>query len=160
MRHLLLILSLCLISIGHAQDDKYLEKVKSIDNIMETLYGVISGEKGKARNWELFDYLFHKDAKLIPSGTSPQGKNGAFFQTTEQYKQTSGKWLVENGFFEQEIGRTVEQFGHIAHVFSTYQAFHAKNESKPFMRGINSVQLLYDGKRWWVLNTCSTCVTI
>ncbi|MDO5968853.1 hypothetical protein Q4Q35_03455 [Flavivirga aquimarina] len=26
------------------------------------------------------------------------------------------------------------------------------NRDKPFMRGINSIQLLNDGDRWWVIN--------
>jgi hypothetical protein len=42
---------------------------------LATLYGVISGEKGEARNWALFNYLFKPDGKLIPSG---KNKDGAF----------------------------------------------------------------------------------
>ena len=58
---------------------------------------------------------------------------------------------MKDGFFEREIARTVETYGNIAHVFSTYETFHSMSEKKPFMRGINSFQLLNDGKRWWVL---------
>jgi hypothetical protein len=36
-------------------------------------------------------------------------------------------------------------------VFSSYESRHAPGE-KPFERGINSVQLLNDGKRWWVVS--------
>lgn len=134
------------------QSDKYLEKVKTIDSTIETLYSVISGEKGEARNWELFKYLFHDDAKLIPSGTNRQGVVGVRYMTKDQYIQTSGKWLLENGFFEKEIGRKTDQFGNMAQVFSTYESFKTKADTKPFMRGINSIQLLNDGKRWWIIN--------
>tara|TARA_R110001632_G_scaffold116951_2_gene228769 strand:- start:14302 stop:14814 length:513 start_codon:yes stop_codon:yes gene_type:complete len=136
----------------NAQTKDYSEKVQSIDVTIKTLYAVISGEKGEARDWELFQYLFHKDAKLIPSGNNRQGVNGARFMTTEEYIATSGKWLLENGFFEKEIGRTTNQFGNIAHVFSSYESFRSAKDSKPFMRGINSIQLLHDGNRWWILN--------
>ncbi len=135
-----------------AQERDYSKKVQSIDSTIETLYSVISGDKGVARDWKLFKYLFHKDAKLIPSGTNQQGKTGARFLSPEQYINTSGKWLYENGFHEKEIGRTTERFGNIVHVFSTYESFRTKNDTKPFMRGINSIQLLYDGSRWWILN--------
>lgn len=142
-----------LISISlSAQEKEYSEKVNSIDNIIETLYTVISGEKGEARDWELFKYLLHKDAKLIPSGNNRQGVTGARFMTAEEYIGTSGKWLLENGFFEKEIGRKTDRFGNIAHVFSTYESFRTAKDTKPFMRGINSIQLLYDGSRWWILN--------
>ena len=58
----------------------------------------------------------------------------------------------ENGFFEKEIHRKVDTFGNIAQVFSTYESFYSESDETPFMRGINSIQLLNDGKRWWVIN--------
>jgi len=133
-------------------DDKYSEKVSSIDATVNTLYQVISGEKGEERNWELLKYLFHPDAKMIASGRNREGKIGARYSSPDGYINYSGKWLVENGFFEDELHRVTEQFGSLAHVFSTYQTFHSKKEAKPFMRGINSIQLLHDGHRWWVVN--------
>ena len=45
----------------------------------------------------------------------------------------------------------MEAFGNIAHVFSTYESKHAKDDAKPFARGINSMQLLRDGDRWWLV---------
>ena len=138
--------------LASAQSDPYAEKVTSIDRTIKTLYSVISGEKGEERNWELFKYLFHEDAKLIPSGTNRQGVVGVRYMTKDQYIQTSGKWLLENGFFEKEIGRKTDQFGNMAQVFSTYESFKTKEDKEPFMRGINSIQLLNDGKRWWIIN--------
>ncbi len=130
----------------------YTSKVQSLNSILETLYGVISGEKGEARDWELFKYLFHPDAKLIPSGKNQEGFIGALFMTPNDYITGSGKWLVENGFFEKEIHRTTNTFGNITQVFSTYESFHSEADEKPFMRGINSIQLLNDSKRWWIIN--------
>ena len=40
----------------------------------------------------------------------------------------------------------------IAHVFSTYESRHSLSDPEPFMRGINSFQLMHDGKRWWIVN--------
>lgn len=116
------------------------------------MYSVISGEKGETRDWALFKFLLHKNAKLIPSGNNRQGIIGVRYMTSDEYINTSGKWLLENGFFEKEIGRKTEQFGNIAHVFSTYESFKSANDTEPFMRGINSIQLLNDGNRWWILN--------
>ena len=61
-------------------------------------------------------------------------------------------FFEENGFYEKEIARRVEQFGQIAHVWSTYESRHDPDDAKPFMRGINSIQLFNDGKRWWIVN--------
>ncbi len=133
-------------------DAKYLKKTKTLDSTLETLYGVISGEKGEERNWELFKHLFKPDAKLIPSGKSTDGVYRVRYMTPEDYVRSSGKWLVENGFYEKEINRTVNTFGNITQVFSTYEAFKSKTDTAPFMRGINSIQLLNDGTRWWIIN--------
>lgn len=126
--------------------------VDNLDNTISTLYGVISGEKGEPRDWELFKSLFHPDAKLIPTGKSAEGKIQATFMTPEGYIERAGKWLVDNGFFEKEIHREVATFGNITQVFSTYESFKSEKDKEPFMRGINSIQLLHDGERWWIIN--------
>jgi hypothetical protein len=71
--------------------------------------------------------------------------------TPEDYIARSGPFLEGQGFFERETARRTEQFGHIAHVFSTYEARQKSDDARPFMRGINSIQLVNDGKRWWIL---------
>ena len=68
MKKLLIVLFLSTLGLS-AQDTKdYSEQVATLDSTIETLYAVISGDKGVERNWDLFRYLFYKDAKLIPSG--------------------------------------------------------------------------------------------
>lgn len=129
-----------------------MDNVKTLDTTLETLYAVISGEKGEARDWDLFRFLFHPDAKLIPSGKNNQGVIGARFMTPDDYVNSSGNYLVENGFYEIELQREVDIFGNITQVFSTYESYRSKNDKEPFMRGINSIQLLNDGNRWWILN--------
>jgi hypothetical protein len=71
--------------------------------------------------------------------------------TPEDYVNTAGRSLETNGFFEREIGRRTETFGGITHVFSAYDSKRTAADATPFARGINSIQLLNDGKRWWVV---------
>lgn len=126
--------------------------VSTIDGIMKATYDSISGAKDEKRNWDRFRSLFHPDARLIPSGTNPNtGITGAKAYTPDEYIKLSEPILMGNGFYEKEIARRTENFGNIAHVFSTYEARNKLSEEKPFLRGINSFQLLNDGKRWWVL---------
>ena len=126
--------------------------VLTLDSTIKTLYTVISGEKGEKRNWAQFKYLFKPDAKLIPSGFDKAENYRVRYMSPDNYIESSGKWLVENGFFEKEIYRKVDTFGNITQVFSTYESFNSEADDKPFMRGINSIQLLNDGERWWVIN--------
>ena len=138
---------------------KYLDKVKTLDSTLETLYAVISGEAGEKRDWDLFRYLFIPEAKLIPSGKNQEGKIGYRIMSPDDYVESSGSWLEENGFFEKEIHRKTDTFGNITQVFSTYESFRSEKDEKPFARGINSIQLLNAGKRWWVLNIYWTAET-
>jgi len=137
-----------------AQEPKpeYMEKVQTLDSTLENLYGVISGEKGEARDWELMRFLFHPDAKLIPAVKNKEGVYQARYMTVDEYITGSEKWLVENGFFEKEVHRVVNEFGNIVQVFSSYESFRSEADEEPFMRGINSIQLLNDGTRWWIIN--------
>lgn len=126
--------------------------VATLDAIMKAVYDVISGDAGEKRDWDRFRTLFHKDARMIPSGKNPQtGVVGARALSPEDYVKRNEPFFAKEGFHEREVARTTEIYGNIAHVFSTYEAFKSLSDKKLFMRGINSFQLLNDGKRWWVM---------
>ncbi len=125
--------------------------VASIDAIIAALYDVISGPAGKKRDWDRMRSLFAPGARLIPTGPRPTGGYGARVGAVEDYITRSAPYLESQGFFETEIARKTDTFGNIAHVFSTYDSRHKAEDPKPFARGINSIQLLNDGKRWWIL---------
>ena len=69
----------------------------------------------------------------------------------EDYIQQTDPFFKKNGFFEREIGRKTMQYGNIAHVFSAYASFRTASDKAPFARGVNSFQLFFDGKRWWIV---------
>ena len=128
------------------------DDVSTLDGIMKAVYDVISGDAGKPRDWDRFRSLFHKDARLIPSSKNAQtGVIGANALTPDQYVTRVEPFFAKEGFYERELARHVDNYGNIAQVFSTYQSFHSPSDKTPFMRGINSFQLLNDGKRWWVI---------
>jgi hypothetical protein len=41
--------------------------------------------------------------------------------------------------------------GHFAHVLSFYESLRSPS-GPPFERSVNSIQLLNDGLRWWIVN--------
>lgn len=126
--------------------------ISSIDQIMKSVYEVISGDAGQKRDWDRFRSLFHKDARLIPSGKNKDtGIVGARAFTPEEFITRSSPFMEKEGFFEREIARRTDVYGNIAQVFSTYASYHKADDKTPFARGINSFQLLNDGKRWWVV---------
>lgn len=126
--------------------------VESVDAIIGALYNVISGPAGEKRNWDRMRTLFIAEGKLMATGKRPGGGMGKRVMAVEDYIKTSGPFLEKDGFFEREIGRTMEQYGSVVHVFSTYDSKRKAEEEKPFMRGINSIQLWNDGSRWWIIS--------
>ena len=132
-----------------------LDDVSSIDALIGAAYDVISGPAGKPRDWERERSLFFPGARVIPTATQAgdnESKLSPQLLDVEGYIARVEPFFRENGFYETEIARRTEQFGQIAHVWSTYESRHSKDDAEPFMRGINSFQLFNDGKRWWILN--------
>ncbi len=140
-------------------EEKYLKSVESIDSIIETNYIILGGEPGEARDWDLYKFLFHPDGRLIRYEKDiTDGVLRPQFLSVDDYINTTGEWLntgKKTAFYENEAHKEVHAFGNIAEVFSTYQCFNSKDDmdnNKPYTRGINSFQLLYDQDRWWILN--------
>lgn len=131
---------------------QYEKDVTSVDAIIAALYDVISGPGDEERDWNRLRYLCHADAKLIPCFEKQDGSGGVRYLGVEDYIKAAAPAMAESGFFERETGRKTEQYSNIVHCFSTYESRYKAGDAKPFERGINSIQLMYDGTRWWVLN--------
>lgn len=132
-----------------------LADVESLDAIIAATYDVISGPAGKKRDWDRERSLFISGAHLIPTAVEA-GRNDVDLAPQildiEGYIARVEPLFERQGFYEKEIARHVEQFGHIAHVWSTYESRHDPSDAEPFMRGINSIQLFNDGSRWWIVS--------
>lgn len=130
-----------------------LEKdVSTPDGIIAALYDVIWGPAGEKRNWDRARTLFIPEIKLIPTGKRQDGSYAKRVLSLEDYIKNSGPYLEKEGFFEKEIARKTDQFGNIMQVFSSYESKHNATDEKPFARGVNSIQLWNDGKRWWIIS--------
>ncbi|MFO0890527.1 MAG: hypothetical protein U0790_15465 [Isosphaeraceae bacterium] len=125
--------------------------VASIDGIVAALYESISGPAGP-RDWDRLRSLFLPGARLIPCRRPPGADaTEARVLSVEDFIKLVEPNTKDRGFFEREVHRRAERFGAVAHVFSTYESRQAATDAQPFVRGINSIQLFFDGKRWWVV---------
>jgi hypothetical protein len=128
------------------------EDVRSLEAILASLYNVISGGKGQPRDWDRMRSLFTPDAALIPTridrGT---GVADTVVLSLDGYIQRSGPTMSANGFYERAIHNEAQQFGNIVQVWSTYESRHDPADPQPFARGINSIQLLKSGDRYYIV---------
>lgn len=125
--------------------------VASADAIVAAVYDVISGPAGQTRDWNRMRSLFVPGARLIPVSHPGDGKSAVRILSVEDYIARASASMDKQGFFEREIAKRLVRFGQIAHVFSTYESRRNAEDRAPFSRGINSFQLMNDGKRWWVV---------
>ncbi len=125
----------------------------TIDSIITAMYESISGPKGTPGQWERDRALHHPKALLIPAKQASGGPAAGVFDF-DGFVESRGRFLEDNDFYEVEIGRQEFRFGVIAHVLSAYEARTAPAPAgKVLRRGVNSIQLMHDGERWWILST-------
>ncbi len=125
---------------------------QEISALIGVLYETICGPAGQERQWERLRSLFFPGAHMIRTSVDGNGTPQAIVMDVEEYIASTSGFFQEQGFFEWEIAQRLDSFGNITHIFSTYEARHDPRETMPFKRGINSIQLFFDGKRWWIMN--------
>jgi hypothetical protein len=133
--------------------------VDSLEHILAALYDVISGPAQQPRDWNRFRSLFVPGARLIPIRVMPgtpdpktKPATDVYFLSVDDYVARASGTMESEGFFERGIRNEIDQFGSLVSVFSTYESRHALTDPKPFARGINSIQLLRDGGRYWIID--------
>jgi hypothetical protein len=124
--------------------------VNTIDGIVKALYEVISGPAGK-RDWNRFRSLYYKDAYMAAMAPTPTGEKKLMKFSPEEYIKMNAPMFEKFAFYEKELGRQVNQFGSIAQVFTSY-TFTVETPSPMNERGINSIQLVNEGGRWWIMS--------
>ena len=126
--------------------------VASEDAIIAALYESISGPACQRRDWDRYRGLFAPGGRAIPKTTNGDETFGIHAMTPDEYIASVTGSMEGFGFFEKEVSHVGESFNGVVHRFSTYESRRGANDATPFARGINSFQLLNDGKRWWVVN--------
>ena len=132
------------LSVSSAAEYPLEEDVSTIDGIMNAFYAVVSGPVG-------FRYQAERDISLYGSKAiiTRFKDNGELERNTVEIEQAMITEPWKEGFYEVEVHRIVQQFGNLAHVWSTYEMRNSP-DGPAFDRGISSVSLYYDENRWWV----------
>ena len=127
----------------------------SVDAIIAALYASVShGEDGQP-NFDRMRNIFLQVGMLIP----PKDPRSELFTVldVDGFEERVRKSIAAGkqkgdptSFFESEAARRTDCFGAVCQVFSTYESRRKPTDEKPFVRGINSIQLVNDGRRWWI----------
>jgi len=124
------------------------EDVSTLDGIIDAYYDVVSGPAGEVPDRERDRTLHYPDALVGLAGTDQDGTPGLRTMTIDGYHDLTGG-PRQQGFYETEIHRQTQRFGNVVHVWSTYVSS-TEPDAEPYAEGINSIQLFFDGQRWWI----------
>ena len=125
------------------------EDVATVDGILAAFYDVISGPAGQPRQWSRDRTLYIPNVQFVSMNTDSTGRIHAAVMDHQMFVDGSNDGLVRRGFFEREIHRTTRRFGNVVHVFSSYE-MRERADGPAIGRGINSIELFWDGTRWWI----------
>ncbi|MHB8837951.1 MAG: SH3 domain-containing protein [Gemmatimonadaceae bacterium] len=120
-------------------------------DVVAALYRLLSGPRAVERDWRAVRALFLPEAQLHSELVLPDGAIKSRSWTVDEFvSEAAEAYASEDGFWEGEVTRRMEEYGDIAHVWSTYVAHVGSPDGPPAMRGINSIQLLRRNERWWI----------
>lgn len=137
-------------AVGQTPGTENSDDVKTLDAIIKAYYEVVSGPAGEAPDFSRDSKLHHPSALISVASVDNDGKPRLSTMSLKGFYDRFGG-VRQRGFYEWEIHRRTERFGNIANVWSTYAASDKQN-GEPLMRGINNIQLFFDGGRWWIVS--------
>lgn len=126
------------------------EDTATPEAIVRAAYESISGPAGAPRDFARLRTLFAADARLVMVEADADGSAHATSMDEAGFEAGFMQFLAGGAFFERGAAEKVTRFGHTATVLSVYESRQAAADKEPFQRGLNSFQLFFDGKRWWI----------
>jgi len=128
-----------------------LEDVSTIDGIVKAYYEVVSGPAGQPRQWDRDHTLYTPEMRFVVFNEGKDGGVSAKSMTHQEFADTTDAELGGRAFYEREVHRIAHRFGHVAHVFSTAEQRTAPG-GPAIGHSIDSLELFWDGHRWWIAN--------
>ncbi len=115
------------------------------EELIKALDDAISGPTGKDRT--CLRGLLMPGATLNPIAKAADGSFAPHVLSVDAWIE--GVQKRQGEIFEHQVKIETQIYGHIAHMWSTYELRLAA-DAKPAIRGINSIQAVQDGKSWKV----------
>ncbi len=118
-----------------------MEATATVESIVAAFYESFSGPAGK-RDFSRLRALFRPDARLVRAAA------GLEELTVDRFLADLAGFFREVSLYEREVARRLHRFGNLAQVFSVYEG-RLEPEGPVLARGVNAMQVVFDGSRWW-----------
>lgn len=129
------------------------DDVSSVDGILDALYDTLDGAAGDRRDWSRIRTLYHPQAAWhFHVARGADGQPSFRNLTFGEYASGSQRHYEKSAFYERSTKRQIERFGNIAHAWVACEWFESLDPTAPVKLGMDSIQLYWDGSRWWILS--------
>ncbi len=127
----------------------------SVDAIVSALYASVSHGPDAEPDWDRLRAITLPVGMFIPPKKPTEDIFTVLDVDAFQERVRKGAAAMKakgesTAFSEREASRHTDCFGNVCQIFSTYEGRRLATDEKPFVRGINSIQLVRDGRRWWI----------
>ncbi len=119
----------------------------NLDELVKAIDAAVSGPADKDRT--CFRALFVPDARLIPLVHPADGSYAPRVLNVDGWIAAVAK-RGSAVFYEHQVKVETQTWGHMAHLWSTYET-RTTPDGEPQDRGINSIQAVFDGHQWKVI---------
>jgi hypothetical protein len=102
------------------------------------------------RDWDRFRNLCRDSARFLLARVHADGAPATAEWDLEGFMAEGARQFARTGLWGTEVGRHVERFGRVAHVFSAYEARVGMADAPVAARGVNSIQLVCDDGVWQI----------
>ncbi|MGA9585122.1 MAG: hypothetical protein WBQ95_07325 [Terracidiphilus sp.] len=129
----------------------------TLGDLIKAIDAAVSGPGNQDRT--CFRALFLPDARLIPIRIASDGTATPRILTVDDWISLVAK-RGSAVFYEHQVKVTSESWDHMAHLWSTHETLSTPDgalpegkvpEGKLMDRGINSIQAIFDGKQWHII---------
>ena len=137
------------ITMNHTINPLAAEEFETLGDVIEAMYRSVSGPV-RGIDLELQNKVFAPNARLIRAGVDEEGNVWRQDMSLDDYEEDTRGFLGSTDFYEYETARKVMHCPPFAYVLSEYEAKSDPDSDELILSGVNSIQCLFDGKRWWV----------
>jgi hypothetical protein len=128
----------------------------SLDLLLAAMYEGVSHPDDKEPDWKRLETIFLPGATLTPP--RPIGDPSFRALSFDEFREAVRKGIAARreqgkpaGFYESEIGREESPFGNMIQILSAYEGRFHKEDPKPFVRGVNSIQVVRIANDRWAI---------
>jgi len=156
MRKVVLILLTCMLitavnnNLYAQQVTKFGDNVGTLDGIIKAYYDAVCVKKGGKISYVRDSLLHIPNVRVGLGGIDSSGNPVMHYISLKAYHKQSDAYMEKSGFYEHETARKVQNVRNLYHVWSTYESSYEQG-GKVIAQGVNSIELYYDGKRFWIL---------